>query len=83
MFYHWGMEHLEIHIITTEYSAELALEAGLLEEDDVDLTCEHCDKALGTTEPDYEFTQFCIAMTHEEVWFVCLDCSAPLVYPAN
>ena len=83
MFYDYVMEHLEIHVVGTEYVAEAAFEAGLLEEDDLDLTCANCEKALGSSEPDFHFTPFCIAMTHEEVWFVCLDCSAPLIYPAN
>lgn len=77
------MEHLEIHIITTEYSAELAFEAGLLEEDDVELVCDNCDKPLGSSPMTYHFTPFCIAMNDSEVWFVCLDCASPLVYPAG
>lgn len=77
------MEHLEIHIITTEYATELAFEAGLLEEDDVELTCDNCDAPLGNSPEGYQFTPFCIAMNDKEIWFVCLDCSAPLVYPAG
>ena len=77
------MEHLEIHVITTEFSAELALDAGLLEEDDTELVCDHCEKNLGSDPETYKFSPFCIAMNDREVWFVCLDCSAPLIYPAG
>lgn len=77
------MEHLEVHIITSEYAAELAYEAGLLDDEDTDLTCDNCHTNLGSEEKTYQFTPFCIAMNHEEVWFVCLDCASPLVYPAG
>lgn len=83
MFYHLGMEHLEVHIITSEYAAELAYEAGLLDDEDIDLTCDNCDTNLGSAETTYQFTPFCIAMNDSELWFVCLDCASPLVYPAG
>jgi hypothetical protein len=74
------MEHLELHIITSNPDLETAVTIGLLDDSTV-LACDNCESTLADCEG--AFYSFVVILNEDdESWLVCEECYSPVVYPS-
>lgn len=73
-----SMRHIELHMLETDSDLDLALQAGLLEPEQlVSTVCSDCDEYVAHVGD--EFIPFAVVLDDKDrVWFVCEDCSAPV-----
>lgn len=74
-----SMRHLELHVLETETDIDLAIQAGLLNGEQLaSADCSECGDLVGHDSSG--FSGFAVVIDETDAdWTLCLECAAPVI----